>query len=228
MSLHLHVKTRLLIAAALLPACATRGDETPDVKEILKTVRLAQTSQDRTLTGFLRTEGKKVPFRLIMKDNVVRWEFSDPPQSLVLRLRESSSQFEEITPDGKRKVATERLDDRVRGSDITYADLTMNFLYWPNAKIEGEQTIAATKCWQVLCVPSAPSDSPYSKVRVWVGKSDGALRKAEMFNREGKLARSFLVYNVQKAEDGQWLLKSMRIQAAGARSPSYIEIDKPK
>jgi outer membrane lipoprotein-sorting protein len=228
MSLHLHVKTRLLITAALLLACAVRGDETPDAKEILKSVRLAQTAENRTLTGVLRTEAKKVPFRLTMKDNAVRWEFTDPPQTLVLRLGESSSQLEEITADGKRKVTAARLDDRVRGSDITYADLAMNFLYWQNATVEGEQTIALTKCWQVLCLPPPKSDSPYSKVRVWIGKENGALCKTEMFNREDKLARSFLVMSAQKTEDGLWLLKSMRILATGARSPSYLEIDPPK
>jgi len=177
------------------------------------------------VTGVLRTESKKVPFSLTMRDNTVRWEFTDPPQTLVLRLGETSSQLEEVTADGKRKVAAARLDDRVRGSDVTYADLAMNFLYWPEATVEGEQTIATTKCWQVLCLPPAKSDSPYGKVRVWVAKGNGAMLKAEMYNREGKLARSFLVIDGQKTGDGLWMLKSMRILATGARSPSYLDID---
>jgi outer membrane lipoprotein-sorting protein len=229
MSLLPHVKTRLLCAAALLCVCAARAEDVPDAKEILKTGRLAQTGQDRTLTGVLRTEGKKVPFHLTVKDNAVRWEFSNPSQALVLRLGESGSQFEEIAGDGKRKVTAARLDERVRGSEITYADLAMEYLYWPGAAVEGEQTILTMKCWQVLCVPPAKSSSPYGKVRIWVEKNSGALLKAEMFSQgdNDKPVRSFLAMSVQKTEDGQRLLKSMRILAKGARSPSYIDIDKP-
>jgi len=45
MSLTFHVKTRLLLAAVLLPAAAC-ADDVPDAKEILKAVRLAQTEQN--------------------------------------------------------------------------------------------------------------------------------------------------------------------------------------
>ena len=167
MSLLLHVKTRLLLAAACLAVNAARAEDAPDAREILKTVRLAQTAQDRTLTGQLRTGGKKSAFRLAMKDSIVRWEFTDPPQTLLLHLGEKSSQLDEIGPDGKHKIGGAKFGDLVRASDITYEDLALRFIYWPNATVEGEQTIVVTKCWQVLCVPPAGSDSAYGKVRVW-------------------------------------------------------------
>jgi hypothetical protein len=166
-----------------------------------------------------------------MRDNSVRWEFQNPPQTLLLRLGENSSSLEEITADGKSKVASAKMDDLVRESDITYEDLAMRFLYWDNATVEGEQIITVTKCWQILVLPPKPDASSYSKVRLWVAQESGALMKAEAFGRDGKLARTYRVVSGQKSGDGLWMLKQMRIQSAtvkpgGDRSPTYLEIDK--
>src|SRR4051812_3951618 len=94
----------ILLGVVCFAAFSASAQERPEPREILRTVRVAQGAQDRSVTGQLRTGGKKVPFRLTMKDNTVRWEFQDPPQTLLLRLGESSSSLEEITPDGKVKV----------------------------------------------------------------------------------------------------------------------------
>ncbi len=216
-------------ALILLLAFAARAEDAPDAREILRTVRVAETAQDRALSGRLRTGAQKIPFKLTMRDGAVRWEFSDPPQTLVLRLGENASSLEEITPDGKGKLAAARFDDAVRGSDITYEDLALRFLYWPNATVEGEQTIMLTKCWQLVVAPGA-SASTYSRVRVWVAKESGALLKCEAFGRDGKLARLFRVVSGQKTKDGLWILKQMRIESAtpkrgGDQTPTYLEID---
>jgi hypothetical protein len=194
-------------------------------------VRVAQTAQDRVLTGNLRTGPKKIPFRLSMKDGAVRWEFQDPSQTLVLRLGENSSSLEEITADGKSKVGGARFDDPVRESDITYEDLALRFLYWSDAKVEGEQTIMLTKSWKLVVTPPSAGASTYGKVRIWIAKETGALMKADAYDRDGKIVRSFTVRSGQKTNDGLWILKQMRIETAvarpgGDRTPTYIEIDK--
>src|SRR5262245_19776498 len=67
------------------------AEAAPDAREILKSVRVAQSAQNHTLIGQLRTGPKKVPFQLSMRDGVARWQFSDPPQTIVLRLGDDSS-----------------------------------------------------------------------------------------------------------------------------------------
>ncbi|MEQ1859852.1 MAG: outer membrane lipoprotein-sorting protein [Chthoniobacteraceae bacterium] len=216
-------------ALIFILAVAARAEDVPDAREILQTVRVAHGAQDRALTGRLRTGAQKIPFKLTMRDGAVRWEFSEPAQTLVLRLGDKSSSLEEITPDGKAKLAAARFDDAVRGSDITYEDLAMRFLYWADATVEGEQTILLTKCWQLVATPGA-SASSYSRVRVWVAKETGALLKCEAFGRDGKLERTFRVVSGQKTADGLWILKQMRIESATTRpggdpTPTYLEID---
>lgn len=215
------------LLATLTPV---RSEEKPDPRSILETVRIAQSAQDRTLTGQIRTGPKKIPFTLTTHANTVKWEFQNPAQTVLVRLGEKGSTIEEITPEGKAKVAATRFDDSVRGTAITYEDLSLRFLYWQDAVVEGEQTVAVTKCWQVLVIAPSGGASIYSKVRLWIGKENGALLKCEAFGRDARLARTFRVISPQQSKDGLWMLKQMRIETPSTRVGSgpdftYLEID---
>ena len=230
MALAFHVKTRFLLAAALCLSRFASGEETPDAREILKAVRAAQTAQQQSLRGRLRTGPKTIPFQLTMSGNTVRWDFSDPPQALQLRLGEKEARLEEIGKNGPQKVSAARFDDKVRDSDISYEDLSMRFLYWSNAAVEGDQIMLLNRCWIVRVEPPAKNDSQYSKVKLWIAKNNGALLQAEAYGHDGKLARRFKVISGQSLGDGAWILKEMRIEQMSAgkdRTPSYLEIEKP-
>ncbi len=229
-----HVKIRLIAAALLGFAGVASGAETPDAQEILKAVRVAQSAQEQSLNGRLRTGGKSIPFRLSMAGNTVRWDFSDPPQTLLLRLGEKDAWLEEIGKGGSQKVTAARFDDKVRDSDISYEDLSMRFLYWPKAKVLGEQTMLLQKCWIVQVEPGSRGDSQYSAVKLWISQKNGALLQAEAFGPDGKLARRFKVVSGHSLGGGLWILKQMRIEAPTTiggrtrdRTPSYLEIEAP-
>jgi hypothetical protein len=228
--LHL-VKTRLILAVALIaPVFAGAAEPAPDAREILRAVRLSQASQNQTLTGRLRTGPKSVPFRLVIDGPTIRYDFSNPAQALVLRLGENGSTLEEISKGEREKVTPAKYDTLVRHTDISYEDLSLRFLYWPNARVEGEDTMLTRKCWVVSAQPGK-GDSQYGRVKLWVEKESGALLQAEAFDSAGNFARRFKVVSGQKI-DGQWFLKQMRIEAAPTpgkkdRTPTYLEVQKP-
>lgn len=198
----------------------------PEAHEILRGVRMAQVSQNQTFRGQLRNGPKVFPFRLAISGSTIRYQFSEPPQTIQLRLLEKDSRLEEVTRDGTEKVSPARFDDRIRDTDISYEDLAMKFLYWQNAKIEGEQTMLLRKCWIIRTEPPAKNDSQYSRVTIWVEKESGALMQAESFDQAGKLAKRFRVISGQKI-GGAWYLKQMRIESgtnAKDRTPTYLEI----
>ena len=228
-----HAPSRSIFLAALLAASLAHAQDAPEAKAILKTVRIAQSAQNRTVTGKLRTGGKAIPFTLKMDGETVRWDFTEPEQTLLLRLGANDSRLEEIGKGGSKKVTGAKFDDKVRDSDVSYEDLSMRFLYWPRAEVEGEQIMVLTKCWIVRVEPPTKNDSQYSKVKLWISKNDGALMQAEAFDRDGRFARRFKVLSGQKTDEGLWMLKQMRIEAASISSrtdasPTYLEIDKPK
>jgi hypothetical protein len=225
------VKTRLsvLLCAILLlfaTGLGTAAAARPSVAEIMREARLVPRSQNRVFTGRLRNEGRVIPFRLTLRGNVIRYDFTDGRPPLVLKLGNRGTTLEEAGD----AVRGARLKDRIEGTDITYEDLAMKFLFWDLARLEGEKVIiAGRKSWQISLLAPRRGSSNYAAVRVWVDKGSGALTRMEGYNRSGKLIKRFEVRNIQKLDDGSWGLKQMRIQTmdgarSGDRTPTYLEL----
>jgi outer membrane lipoprotein-sorting protein len=223
----MHEKTVIYLLA--LAASSTFAAPLPSAKEILDSVRLQQAKQELELQGQLREGPVVVPFRLTQTGPVIRYSFSKPDEALQLRLGDNDSQLEEITGDKLEKIAPAQFDHKVRGTAVTYEDLSLRFLYWPNAKVIGDDTIQMVDCWK-LELRAPPRQSQYGTVRLWVQKDGAAIMKVEGYDASGKLAKRFTVVSGQKIE-GRWFLKQMRIEemdpATGKpKTRTYLEINK--
>jgi len=214
----------LLVAALALPAVAQ-----PAARDILASVRMQQAQQEVELQGQLREGGKVVPFSLTQTGPVIRYSFTNPDESLQLRLGAKDSQLEEITHTGAAKVAGKEWEQKVRGTAVTYEDLALKFLYWPDGKVLGEDYIHTRRVWKLeLTAPSRQSS--YSKVFVWVEQQSGALLRLEGFDWSGRTTKRFEVVSVQKIE-GRFFLKQMRIEELNpgtgkVQTRTYLEIKK--
>ena len=201
----------------------------PSAREILESVRLQQAQQQIELEGQLREGDQVIPFRLIQTGPVVRYSFSNPDEALQLRLGENDSRLEEVTREGVEKITPAQFDRKVRGTGVTYEDLALKFLYWPDARVTGENSIRTRNCWKLeLKAPSRQSQ--YSNVYLWVDKNGGALMRMEGFDWKGQLAKRFEVISAQKIE-GRWFLKQMRIEefvpgTNKVQTRTYLEIKK--
>jgi len=215
-------KTILLYFALVL---AVSAEPAPSAKEIIESVRMRQTHQKIDLNGQLRQNDDVVPFHLIQSGPVVRYIFSNPDESLQLQLGENDSRLDEISSDGVKKVA--QFDRKIRGTDVTYEDISLKFIYWPDVDLQGADTIRTRKCWKLRL--HAPShESQYSSVILWIDKASGALMRMEGYDWKGELAKRFEVISAQKI-DNRWFLKQMRIEtlepgANKVRSRTYLEI----
>src|SRR5438874_3512757 len=126
------LKLSVLVALALTAAAPP-----PSAKEILESVRLQQAQQQTELEGQLREDEKVIPFRLSQKGPVIRYSFSNPDEALQLRLGDNDSRLEEVTRAGVEKISPAQFDKKVRGTGVTYEDLALKFLHWPNARSGG-------------------------------------------------------------------------------------------
>ena len=221
----MHVKTVLSLLLVASSAIAAP----PSAKEILDTVRLQQAQQQLELEGQLREDQTVVPFRFTQTGPVIRYSFSKPDEALQLRLGENDSRLEVITSEGVEKVVPAQFDHKIRGTAVTYEDLALRFLYWPNAKVIGDDAIGVVDCWRLeLRAPSRQSQ--YPTVRLWVQKDGPAIMKVEGYDSSGKLAKRFTVVSGQKIE-GRWFLKQMRIEefvpgTSKVKTRTYLEINK--
>jgi negative regulator of sigma E activity len=203
----------------------------PSAKEILESVRMLESRQQIDLDGQLRENEKTIPFHLTQTGPLIRYFFTDPDELLQLRLGENGSRLELVTGDNAEKIAADKLKEKVRDTGITYEDLTLEFLYWENARVLGDETVRTRSCWK-LQVVAAGKDSQYWNVVIWVDKTSGALMRMDGYDWDGKLAKRFEVVSAQKIED-RWFLKQMRIEemqpgSNKVQTRTYLEIKKPK
>ncbi|MDQ3315138.1 MAG: hypothetical protein M3505_11025, partial [Verrucomicrobiota bacterium] len=118
----------------LLCAATAFAAPAPSATEILSSARQQVAQQEVELNGQLRENATIVPFRLTQMGPVIRYTFSNPQESLVLRLGETDSRLEEITREGVDKIGGSEFDQKVRGTAITYEDLALKFIYWPDGR----------------------------------------------------------------------------------------------
>jgi hypothetical protein len=208
---------------------ALRAEPAPSARDILESVRLHEGRQQIDLRGRLRQNDVVIPFQLTQTGPVVRYSFSNPDQALQLQLGEEDSRLEEISKEGAEKIAPAQFDHKIRGTDVTYEDLSLKFLYWPNAELLGSDNIRTRACWELQLRPPN-RQSQYATVRLWVDKSGGALMRLEGYDANGQLVKRFEVISAQKIEN-RWYLKQMRIEqfqpgTKHVQSRTYLEITK--
>jgi Outer membrane lipoprotein-sorting protein len=211
-----------VISFVLMPI-SILAENPPSANEILESVRMRQAQQQIDLRGQLRENEIVVPFRLIQSGPTVRYIFSNPDETLQLQIGEKDSRA------GAEKISPAQFDRKVRGTNLTYEDLALKFLYWPNPKVVGEENIRTRNCWKLELHPPS-RDSQYGVVWLWIDKESGALMRMEGYDWNGKLAKRFEVVSAQKI-DTRWFLKQMRIEefqpgTNHVQSRTYLEIKK--
>ena len=218
-----------LVALGAAGSSVLSAETLPPAKDILDSVRLQQSQQQIDLQGQLRENQTVIPFHLTQDGPLIRYEFTNPKETLQLRLGQNDSRLEEVTGSGVEKIAPAQFDRKVRGTSVTYEDLALKFLYWQNGRVAGDSLIRTRNCWKLeLKAPSRQSQ--YSNVFLWVDKEGGALMRMEGYDWDGKLAKRFEVVSAQKIE-GRWFLKQMRIEelqpgTGKVLARTYLEIKK--
>lgn len=215
------------IAATVLVNSAPAQE---DVNTILERLRSTQVQElDRDFAGRLRLEnGSIIPFGIRFNGPEILFKFSNPDETFRLQLQEQGSVLTQQTANGAQTISGAKLTQPVRGTDISYEDLALRFIYWDNARLEGEQRIGVFPCWIVLVRPSS-RNTEYGSVRIWVPKGKSGLVQAEGFDSQSRLLKRFKVVSGQEI-GGKWILKQMRIErfdpATGRlASRTYLEIE---
>jgi hypothetical protein len=201
----------------------------PTAREILAQVRAQQTRQNAELEGQLRENERMIPFRLVLAGPLIRYSFANPDETLQLRLSENDSQLELVKNDGTEQISGAEFGQKVRGTAITYEDLALRFIYWPNAQVVGEDYINTRHAWKLELKPPG-RQSQYSRAFLWCDQESGALLRLEVFDWNGKLTKRFAVISVQSIE-GRTFLKQLRIESmqpetGKATALTYLDIKK--
>ena len=206
-------------------AAAVAADSDPDPQQLLRVARMASTDKEASVRGQLRAGEVITPFTLKVDFGRLRFAFEKPERVIEVRLGDESSGVFDSKGNAVKKGVQEPVAE---GTDVTVEDLSLGFLYWPDARLLGDELVRTRRAWKIELRPGRRG-SEFAVVRVWLDQASGALLRIEGFDWEGRLLRRFEVVSGQRI-DGQWMLKQMRIERFGPDSSSrplgrsYLEI----
>ena len=229
--LKIPVLVSIIVSGLALLASKAQADAQAD--RILESVRLSATLQQNDLTGKLRKKGSRFPIGLFLRGENIQFQFlkNKKWQKFHMRLKKNQFDLFEIVNGKTLKFPNAKLSQPIMNTDLTYEDLAFRFLYWPNAKIEGEELIKTQKCHKIRLTNPGKSGS-YGYVYIWVHQKYGALMQVAGYNRKGQLMKRFHVTNLMKVGNVQTLEKmNVETYKLGTKKVSgitYMEFDKPK
>lgn len=114
----------------------------------------------------------------------------------------------------------------VQGTDVTWLDLTFDFLWWPNAVYEKEregESVHGQTCVVIFVKPEVRIEG-LSGVRLWVDRKTGCLMQAEQVGEDGKPIRRLWGTRVKKM-DGKWMVSVLEVETLGSRHRTKITVD---
>jgi hypothetical protein len=218
---------RRIVALFFISSVPIFAQSPPSAKDILASVRMIESKQQLDLQGQLRQNDVVIPFQLVQDGPLIRYSFTNPDEVLQLRLGDNSSRLDLVSDTGTERFTASKLNQKIRGTSVTYEDLAFKFLYWPTARVLGEENVRTRKCWK-LQVRAPSRESQYSNVLLWIDKASGALMRMEGYDWNAQLAKRFEVVSAQKIE-GRWFLKQMRVEefqpgTSHVEARTYLEI----
>src|SRR5256885_10709126 len=144
----LGIRHSAFVICLMLASVCMSAEPAPSAKDILDSVRMIESRQQIDLQGQLRQDDVVIPFRLVQNGPLIRYSFTNPDETLQLRLGENSSRLELASDSGTEKVGASKLQEKIRGTLLMYGDLAFQFLYWPTARVLGEENARTRKCWK--------------------------------------------------------------------------------
>ena len=117
--------------------------------------------------------------------------------------------------------------ERVLETDVTWLDLTFDFLWWTDAAYEAEregESVHGQKCSVILVKPST-AIAGLAGVRLWVDKKTGCMMQAEQLDEKMKPMRRLWGTRVKKFDGERWMVSVLEVETLGSRHRTKITVD---
>ena len=131
---------------------------------------------------------------------------------------------------GKTSVAVDgsplapgRPGDSVAGTDVTWSDLSLEYLWWDDASFDAEREAESVHGQKCAVIVLRKGDR---RVRAWVDRKTGALMQAEE-ESAGRRLRRLWGTRIKKFGD-RWMANVMEVETAGSGHRTKITVEELK
>lgn len=221
----------LAVTACVSLTIAAQADAAAEA--VLKHTRYAATLQQQDLHGKMKKNGAETAVSLFLRGQDIQFFYGAGKSNkrFHMRLKENEFDLFDIVGGKTRKFNSKEIAQNINGTDLSFEDLSMRFLYWKNSQIMGEERISGQKCHIIRLInPGTTGD--YKQVYAWVHKKYGSLMRVIGYNAAGQPLKQFQVTDLMKV-NGEYTLKRMRVDRFNPKTNksigvTYLEFDKPK
>lgn len=204
-----------------------------NAKEIMESVRQVTVLQkEQTLTGVIRKGTNKVPLNLFLRGKDIQFTLNGGAEGFHLRLKENEQEFWDIIDGKAERFPANKIGSPIANTDVTYEDLALKFLYWPNPQHAGSQKIGLEDCWRIHVVNPEQNGS-YREVSIWVTKKHRALARVVGYGArpDRRPLKQFEIIDVMKV-NGVFTVETMKVskfdEKRKVQGITYLEFEKPK
>ena len=216
-----------LSLVSLVPAAAQTAEQ------IMAEVRqVAGLQEHQDLKGFMKSRGKKTSFDMFLRGKEVHFRIDDGKDAFALRLGPQKQELFDTSSGSARPFPGRKISQPIAGTEVTYEDLAMKFLYWPNPQIAGEAKIKLQDCWRIH-LRNPGSTGRYREVSVWVSKEQRALMRVIGYGPapQRTALKQFEVLDIMR-RNGVWTVRKLKVAAfnnAGRQTgTTTIDFGRPK
>jgi len=240
------IRHRLSAIMAMFCGVAAFGLEAPslpdDGQALAAQLRSTPPPEDVEVTGRIRIrleDGRRTSraFRYRVLSGGEQWQqiFESPAagaypaQKLVIHHRVDAAPVHTLTngsnDSGGIALAGDRAMIPFAGSDFWLADLGLDFLHWPEQRIDRSTRLTMRKgrsCRVLESVNPEPGAAGYTRVRSWVDLKTGGIIIAEAYDHNNRPLKEFEIGGFTKVNE-RWALKNMEIRNLQSDTRTVLE-----
>ncbi len=156
--------------------------------------------------------------RIILRN---RKGFSQAEYGYTLTRRNGETDL--VVKDGSGEAVPFEKEGRILGTDVTWSDITLDYLWWDDFSFDAEreaESIHGQKCAVIVMKKGERS------VRVWVDRKTGALMQAEEFAADRPVRRLWGT-RIKKFGD-RWMANVMEVETLGSGHRTKITVEELK
>jgi hypothetical protein len=130
----------------------------------------------------------------------------------ITRNLQGKPEYEYFEGESSSVKKTPDLFTAIRGSDVSWMDMSLSFLWWKGGVIIGEEEVKGRDCHLVEVKAPAGNETGYASVKLWIDKELSMLMQAEGFGPKGDIKRKLWIRSIKKIDD-RWMVKDMEVQS---------------
>ena len=115
------------------------------------------------------------------------------------------------------------LTSNIEGTDLSWAELSLAFLWWDGAKTVGSEPLKGRNCYLVEVPVPAEQASFYANVKIWIDPEVNVFLRAEGYDAAGERVRRMEVKSFKKVGE-RWLIKHIQVHSYPSRHKTSLRM----